>query len=140
LVAKRFKQRYVIDYDDTFGPVIKMVTICIILSIVVSRGWSLGQLDIQNAFLHGYLEEEVCMEQPPGYEDSTKPGYVWKLDTALYGLKQAPRAWYSWLSAKLISLGFHASKADVSLFFYNKGDITIFVLVYVDDIIVASSS
>jgi hypothetical protein len=80
------------------------------------------------------------MEQPPGYEDSTKPGYVWKLDKALYGLKQAPRAWYSWLSAKLIYLGFHASKADVSLFFYNKGDITIFVLVYVDDIIVASSS
>jgi hypothetical protein len=140
LVAKRFKQRYGIDYDDTFSPVIKMVTIRIILSIVVSRGWSLGQLDVQNAFLHGYLEEEVCMEQPPAYEDSTKPGYVWKLDEALYGLKQAPRAWYSWLSAKLISLGFHASKANVSLFFYNKGDITIFVLVYVDDIIVASSS
>jgi hypothetical protein len=91
LVAKRFKQRYVIDYDDTFGPVIKMVTICIILSIVVSRGWSLGQLDVQNAFLHGYLEEEVCMEQPPGYEDSTKPGYVWKFDKALYGLSKILR-------------------------------------------------
>jgi hypothetical protein len=76
------------------------------------------------------------MEQPPGYEDPTKPGYVCKLDKALYGLKQAPRAWYSMLSAKLISLGFHSSKAV----FCNKGDTTIFVLVYVDDIIVASSS
>ena len=58
----------------------------------------------------------------------------------MYGLKQAPRAWYSRLSAKLIDLGFQASKDDTSLFFYNKGQVTIFVLVYVDDIIVASST
>jgi hypothetical protein len=140
LVAKGFKQRYGIDYDDTFSPVVKMATIHIILSILVSKGWILRQLDEQNAFLHGYLEEEVFMEQPPGYEDSSKPGYVCKLDKALYGLKQAPRAWYSRLSTKLLSLGFHASKADVSLFFYSKGDVTIFILVYVDDIVVASSS
>jgi hypothetical protein len=136
LMAKGFKQQYGIDYDDIFSPVVKIATIWIILSIVVSKGWSLHQFDVQNAFLHGYLEEEVYMEQPPGYEDPTKPGYVCKLDKALYGLKQAPRAWYSRLSAKLISLGFHSSKAV----FCNKGDTTIFVLVYVDDIIVASSS
>jgi hypothetical protein len=79
------------------------------------------------------------MQQPPGFEDSTRPKYVCKLDRALYGLKHAPRVWYSCLSAKLLKLGFQASKADSSLFFYNKGDITMFVLVYVDDIIVASS-
>lgn len=62
-----------------------------------------------------------------------------KLDKALYGLKQAPRAWYSRLSTKLLELGFKSSKADSSLFFYHKGDITIFMLVYVDDIIVTSS-
>jgi hypothetical protein len=66
-------QRYGVDYDDTFRPVVKMATIHIVLSIVVSRGWSMRQLDVQNAFLHGYLEEEVYMEQPP---DATKPGYV----------------------------------------------------------------
>jgi hypothetical protein len=87
LVAKDFKQRYGIDYDDTFSPVVKMATIRIILSILVSKGWSLRQLDEQNAFLHGYLEEEVFMEQPPVYEDSSKPGYVCKLDKVLYGLK-----------------------------------------------------
>lgn len=80
------------------------------------------------------------MHQPPGFEDPTKPHFVCKLDKALYGLKQAPRAWFSKLSKKLIDLGFIGSKADTSLFFLNKGGITMFVLVYVDDIIVASSS
>jgi hypothetical protein len=140
LVAKGFKQRYVIDYDDTFSPVVKMATIHIVLSIAVSKGWSIRPLDVQSAFLHGYLEEEVYVEQLLGYEDVTKLGYVCKLDKALYVLKQASRAWYSRLSAKLISLGFCSSKADVSLFFYNKGDVTIYLFVYVDDVIVTSSS
>jgi histone deacetylase 1/2 len=79
------------------------------------------------------------MRQPLGYEDKKFPGYVCKLDKALYGLKQAPRAWYSRLSTKLQMLGFKASRADTSLFFLKKGSLVMFVLVYVDDIIVASS-
>lgn len=77
------------------------------------------------------------MKQPPRYENKSKPRYICKLDKALYGLKQAPRAWYSRLSTKLVNLGCQASKADMPLFFYNKGSVTIFVLIYVDDIIVA---
>jgi hypothetical protein len=95
---------------------------------------------VKNAFLHGVLEEEVYMKQPPGYENPKAPHLVCKLDKSLYGLKQAPRAWFSRLSSKLQELGFLASKADTSLFIYNKSGITIFVLVYVDDIIVTSSS
>ena len=110
------------------------------LSLAVSRNWCLRQLDVQNAFLHGFLGEEVYMRQPPGYEDTTKPHYLYKLDKALYGLKQALRAWYSCLCNKLQSLGFIPSQADTSLFFYRKGNHVIFMLVYVDDIIVASSS
>ena len=95
---------------------------------------------MHNAFLHGLLEEDVYMRQPPGYEDQALPSYICKLDKALYGLKQAPRAWYSRLSTKLQALGFKASKADTSLFFYSKGTVVVFVLIYVDDIIVASST
>jgi histone deacetylase 1/2 len=80
------------------------------------------------------------MHQPPGYEDKRHPDYVCKLDKALYGLKQAPRAWYSRLSQRLIELGFVPSKGDTSPFFFRKGNLAMFVLVYVDDIIVASSS
>lgn len=65
----------------------KATTIRIVLSIAISRGWKLRQLDVQNAFLHGLLEEEVYMKQPPGYEDQAIPCYICKLDKALYGLK-----------------------------------------------------
>jgi hypothetical protein len=139
-VAKEFKQTYWIDYEDTFSPVIKAVTIHLVLPLAVSQGWSLRQLDAQNMFLHSVLEEEVYMRQPPGYECKESPDYVSMLDKAIYGLKQAPRAWYSWLSMKLQQLGFTPSKGDTSLLFLHNNDVTIFILVYVDDIIVASSS
>jgi histone deacetylase 1/2 len=138
LVAKGFKQRYGIDYEDTFSPVVKIATIRLVLSIAVSQGWKLRQLDVLNAFLHGVLKEEVYMKQPPGFEKGDQ--LICKLDKALYGLKQAPRAWYARLSTKLQQLGFSPSKSDTSLFFLAKPEVTMFVLVYVDDIIVASST
>jgi hypothetical protein len=101
-----------IDYEDTFSLVVKVATIRL-LSIVVSKGMSLRLLDIQNTFIYGVLEEEVYMRQPPGY---------------------------SRLSAKLISLGFKSSKADTSLLYYSKGHTYIFMLIYVDDIIVVSAT
>jgi hypothetical protein len=80
------------------------------------------------------------MKQPLGYVDLDFSQHVCKLDKVLYGLKHAPRVWYSKLSAKLVRLGYKVSKANTSLFIYNKSRVTIFLLVYVDDIIVTSSS
>ena len=89
LVAKGFKKKYGIDYEDTFSPVVKIATVRLVLSVAV---WCLRQLDVQNVFLHGVLEEEVYMCQPPGFEDVNAPHHVCRLDKAIYGLKQAPRA------------------------------------------------
>jgi hypothetical protein len=86
LVAKGFKQRHGIAYDDTFSLVVKFATIRLV-SIAVSRGWCLRQLDVQNAFLHGVLEEDIYMKQPPGFQDPRQPTYYCKQDKALYGLK-----------------------------------------------------
>jgi hypothetical protein len=91
-------------------------------------------------FLHGVLEEEVYMKKPPGYENTGNQELVCWLDKATCGLKQAPRALYARLSSQLIKLSFVASKEGTLLFFYKNRGITMYVLVYVDDIIVVSSS
>jgi hypothetical protein len=138
LVAKGFKQREGIDYGDTFSPVIKHTTIRILLTLAVSNGWCMRQFDVQNAVLHGVLSEDVYMSQPPGYVDSRYSRYLCKLQKSLYGLKQAPRAWFSRLSGRLLALGFRASAADVSLFIFRKGGMSMYFLIYVHDIIVIS--
>jgi hypothetical protein len=76
LVAKGFKQRYDLDYKDTISPVVKTTTIHLLLSLAVTRGWSIRQVDVQNAFLHGILEEEVHLRQPPGFVDPSRPYHL----------------------------------------------------------------
>jgi histone deacetylase 1/2 len=76
LVAKGFKQRYDLDYKDTFCSVVKPTTIRLLLSLVVTRGWSIRQVDVQNAFLHGVLEEEVYLRQPPEFVDPSRPYHL----------------------------------------------------------------
>jgi hypothetical protein len=93
LVAKGYAQMYGIDYEETYSPIAKMTTVRAIIAMAATKGWSLHQMDVKNAFLHGDLQEEVYMEQPPGYVDQTHLNLVYRLKKALYGLKQAPRAW-----------------------------------------------
>lgn len=117
LVAKGFHQQLGFDYNETFSPVVKPVTIRVMLTLAVTNNWCLRQLDINNAFLNGILEEEVYMSQPPGFEHSDKT-LVCRLNKALYGLKQAPRAWYDRLRSTFLQFGFVSSKCDPSLFVY----------------------
>ena len=139
LVAKGFHQRPGIDFHDTFSPVVKPATIRQVISIAVSRQWPLRQLDINNAFLQGKLEDDVFMTQPPGFQEPSNPTAVCKLHKAIYGLKQAPRAWYNELKTFLLQSGFKNSLADASLFVYNHNNIILYMLVYVDDLIITGS-
>ncbi|KAK1412849.1 hypothetical protein QVD17_34395 [Tagetes erecta] len=140
LVAKGFRQQPGVDYHDTFSPVIKATTIRVVLSLAITKGWSLRQLDVQNAFLHGDLQETVYLSQPPGFIDPQKPDHVCLLHKSLYGLKQAPRAWFHRLSTALMKLGFRGSKTDPSLFIYSAGGTLLYMLVYVDDIILTGNN
>lgn len=90
--------------------------------------------------LHGYLKEEVYMQQPPGYVDFVYPNYVCKLHKSLYGLEQAPRAWFERFIFNLLHMGFTASIVDSSLFIYQLAKTIIYLLLYVDDIIVTGNS
>jgi hypothetical protein len=96
-------------------------------------------VDVSNAFLHGLLQKTVYMAQPLGFQHPTYPTTVCKLHKAIYCLNQAPHAWFSRLSARLLELKFHSSKSNSSLFIYRASSVTIFVLIYVDDIIITSS-
>ena len=89
------------DFHETFSPVFKPVTIRIILTLALSHGWKLFQLDVNNAFLNRSLEETVFMTQPPGFEVTNK-SLVCKLNKAIYGLKQAPRQWFIRLKSTLL--------------------------------------
>lgn len=106
------------------------------LDIAVSRGWPLRQLDVNNAFLQG---NDIYMVQPAGFVDKDRPHYVCKLRKALYGLKQAPRVWYEELGNFLIASGFKNSLSDAALFIMCSSGILLYVLVYVDGIVVTAN-
>ncbi|KAJ0860505.1 putative RNA-directed DNA polymerase [Helianthus annuus] len=139
LVAQGFTQISGLDFNHTFSPVVKASTTRIVLSLAVINRWTLRQLDVNNAFLNGHLSETVYMEQPPGFIDPQFPTHVCKLNKALYGLKQAPRAWFQRLSSFLISYGFTCSRADPSLFIFSQDDSIMYLLVYMDDLILTGN-
>ncbi|GJT50026.1 ribonuclease H-like domain-containing protein, partial [Tanacetum coccineum] len=128
-----------IDFDETFSPVVKIVTVRCLINLAVQNGWSLFQMDINNAFLYGDLEEIVYMALPPGYfpDNETK---VCKLNKSLYGLKHAPRQWNAKLTSALLEYNFVQSKSDYSLFIKSFDDVFIALLVYVDDIIITGNN
>nr|KYP48666.1 Retrovirus-related Pol polyprotein from transposon TNT 1-94 [Cajanus cajan] len=136
LVAKGYNQTEGLDYFDTFAPVAKLTIVRLLLALASTKNWFLHQLDINNAFLHGDLTEEVYMKVPQGLSvsDSTM---VCKLQKSIYGLKQASRQWFAKLSTFLFNLGYKQSCYDHSLFIKKFNSKCIIILVYVNDLILA---
>jgi hypothetical protein len=139
-VLRGFTQCPGVDFDETFSPVVKLATVRTVLSLALSRSWPIHQLDVKNAFLHGTLPGTVYYAQPFRFEDTAHPDFVCRMNKSLYGLKQAPRPWYSLFAAYLLSLGYVEAKSDTSLFVFRRGSDMIYLLLYVDDIVLTTSS
>nr|KAJ0192955.1 hypothetical protein LSAT_V11C800440770 [Lactuca sativa] len=138
LVAQGFTQIESIDYGETFAPVARIEAIRLILAYASYMNFIVYQMDVKTAFLHGVLEEEVFLSQPPGFVDKDHPDFVYRLDKVVYGLKQAPRDWYETLTSYLLENGYRRGAIDNTLFIKNKGSDMVLVQIYVDDIIFGS--
>ena len=137
LVAKGFTQEYVIDYEEIFAPIARILSIRALLAVAAASKCDFFQMDVKNAFLNGDLSEKVYMQPPLGLSvDSNK---VCHLRRALYGLKQAPRAWFAKFSSTISRLGYMASHYDFALFFRRTNKGTILLLLYVNDMIITGN-
>jgi len=139
LVAKGFAQTEGIDYFETFSPVVKMATIQVVLALASIHRWTIQQLDVNNAFLHGDLSEDVYMTVPPGLSVSGTHQCC-KLHKSLYGLKQSSRKWYEKSSILLLSCGYQQAQSDHSLVVKTAHSSFTALIVYVDDIILTGNS
>nr|GEY00127.1 retrovirus-related Pol polyprotein from transposon TNT 1-94 [Tanacetum cinerariifolium] len=139
LVVRGYRQEEGIDFEESFAPVARMEAIRIFLAYAAHKSFTVFQMDVKTAFLHGSLKEDVYLCQPEGFIDADHPSHVYKLKKALYGLKQAPRAWYDELSKFLLQNPFFKGTIDPTLFIRRfHGDILV-VQVYVNDIIFGST-
>ncbi|GKC28976.1 retrovirus-related pol polyprotein from transposon TNT 1-94 [Tanacetum coccineum] len=130
-----YRQEEGIDFKESFAPVARMEAIRIFLAYAAHKSFTVFQMDVKTAFLHGTLKEDVYVCQPEGFIDADHPSHVYKLKKALYGLKQAPRAWYDELSKFLLQNHFFKGTIDPTLFIRRFNDDILVVQVYVDDII-----
>ena len=111
-MAQGYTQVEGVDFDESFASVASLKSIHILMSIACPMNFKHYQMDVKCAFLNGYLNEEVFVEQPKGFEDPHFSDHVLRLKKAFYGLKQAPRAWYDWLTQYLLDRGFKRGYAD----------------------------
>ena len=118
----------------------RLDTIRLALALAAQKGWKVFQLDVKSAFLNGYLQEEIYVDQPEGFEVKGKEDKVYLLKKALYGLKQAPRAWYSRIDEYFLSIGFTKSLSESTLYVKCLSSDILIVSLYVDDLLVTGSN
>lgn len=129
LVVKGYNQIEGLDYFDTYSPVAKLTTVMTIIALPSCMCWHLHQLDVNNAFLHGDIQEDVYMVIPLSVSTS-KPNQVCKLVKSLYGIKQASMRWYERLTSFLIKHHYKQASTDHSLFVKNGTSSLTILLVY----------
>lgn len=121
LGAKGFNQIEGNDFHDNFSPAAKVVTVRILFVVAVINSWLLYKLDVNSAFLHDFLDEEIYMQPLKGY-DNCKESQVCKLKKSFYGLKQVARQWNTKFSKQLLKYCFRPSCHDHCLFILSKSN------------------
>nr|GEZ57294.1 hypothetical protein [Tanacetum cinerariifolium] len=139
LVVRGYRQEEGLDFEESFAPVARMEAIGIFLAYAAHKSFTVFQMNVKIAFLHGSLKEDVYVCQPKGFIDADHPSHVYKLKKELYGLKQALRAWYDELSTFLLQNHFFKGTIDPTLFIRRFDDDILVVRVHVDDIIFGST-
>ena len=139
LVAKGFTQKDGVNYKETFSPISKKDSFRIIMALVAHYDLELHQMDAKTAFLHGNLNEEVYIDQPMGFIEKGKEHMVCKLKRSIYGLKQAFRQWYLKFNDTIVSFGFKENTVDRCIYLKVSGSKFIFLILYVDDILLATN-
>jgi hypothetical protein len=139
LVARGFTQTFGVDYNKTFAPIAKFVSIHCVLALATIEDMEIHQMDVKPAFLNGDLEEDIYMEQPEGFTQEDEH-LVCKLQKSLYGLKQSPRAWNQKLNAFLKSIKFMRNDADFCVYIVQVGEVNFFIVIYVDDLILVCNN
>lgn len=137
LVAKGFMQREGFDFEETYAPVARLVTVRTLLAVANFKNLEIQQMDVKSAFLHGKINEDIYMNIPEGFVND---GRVCKLNKALYGLKQAPYCWNKRFDEFVRSERFTKSNNDPCLYIRINENITTYLLLYVDDILIVSSN
>jgi hypothetical protein len=140
LVVKGYSQVEGIDFDEIFSHVAKLTSIIFLLSIATVFDFEVEQMDVKTTFLHGDLEEEIYMKQPEGYVVKGKNEMVCKMKKSLYDLKQSPRTWYKKFDTYMLELGFTRSKEDHCVYFKLIGDHLIYLVLYVDDMLLIGNN
>jgi len=135
LIAKGYAQLEAINYEETFAPIAKMETIRTIFTLATQNKWSIYQMDVKLAFFNGYVEEEIYVSQPQGFEVNEKEHKVCRLKKALYRLKQAPKTWYSRIDRYFQEKGFEKNPSDPNLYVKVIGPSILLFTLYVDDLI-----
>ena len=138
LVAQGFSQKYGIDYDEIFAPVVRASTFRTLLAIAGKENLKVHHYDVKTAFMNGDLKETVIMKQPEEFEVPGKENFVCKLNKTIYGLKQSAKAWNEKLNTVLKQLGFIQGEADPCLHIKETHRGKIYLISYVDDLIIAS--
>jgi transposase InsO family protein len=138
LVAQGYSQKPGDDFTETFAPVMRFETLRTLLAVAAINDWEIHQMDVKGAYLNGRIREELCMKQPPGFDDGT--GRYWKLNHPIYGLKQAGNEWNKDYNATMRGFTYQRLLCDYCVHIKRQDDLFVILISWIDDIIAISNS